>query len=113
MDILQITDLQKRFGDKEVLKGVNLSVPEKSIFGFIGQNGAGKEVYEAISPIICLWPTTEWLWNNDSGTGYDSGPWKTIETREWINEIGVEQNYIEKDGDVTLVLTKDGITKRD
>lgn len=42
MDILQITDLQKRFGDKEVLKGVNLSVPEKSIFGFIGQNGAGK-----------------------------------------------------------------------
>ncbi len=42
MDILQITDLQKRFGDKEVLKGVNLSVPEQSIFGFIGQNGAGK-----------------------------------------------------------------------
>lgn len=42
MDILQITNLQKRFGDKEVLKGLNLSVPEKSIFGFIGQNGAGK-----------------------------------------------------------------------
>ncbi len=42
MDILQITNLQKRFGDKEVLKGLNLSVPEQSIFGFIGQNGAGK-----------------------------------------------------------------------
>ena len=42
MDILQINDLQKRFGDKEVLKGLNLTVPEKSIFGFIGQNGAGK-----------------------------------------------------------------------
>lgn len=42
MDILQISNLQKRFGDKEVLKGLNLSVPEKSIFGFIGQNGAGK-----------------------------------------------------------------------
>lgn len=42
MDILQITDLKKRFGDKEVLKGLDLSVPEKSIFGFIGQNGAGK-----------------------------------------------------------------------
>ncbi len=42
MNILQITDLQKRFGDKEVLKGLNLSVPEQSIFGFIGQNGAGK-----------------------------------------------------------------------
>lgn len=42
MDILQISNLQKRFGDKEVLKGLNLSVPEKSIFGFIGQNGSGK-----------------------------------------------------------------------
>lgn len=42
MDILQISNLQKRFGDKEVLKGLNLSVPEKNIFGFIGQNGAGK-----------------------------------------------------------------------
>ena len=42
MDLLQITDLEKRFGDKKVLKGLNLSVPEKSIFGFIGQNGAGK-----------------------------------------------------------------------
>lgn len=42
MDILQITNLEKQFGDKQVLKGLNLSVPEKSIFGFIGQNGAGK-----------------------------------------------------------------------
>ena len=42
MDTLQITNLQKRFGEKEVLKGVSLSVPQHSIFGFIGKNGAGK-----------------------------------------------------------------------
>ena len=42
MDILQITDLHKHFGGKEVLKGLTLSVPEHSIFGFIGKNGAGK-----------------------------------------------------------------------
>ncbi len=42
MEILQITNLKKRFGDKEVLKGLDLSVPEHSIFGFIGKNGAGK-----------------------------------------------------------------------
>lgn len=42
MNILEITNLQKRFGEKEVLKGLNLTVPEKSIFGFIGKNGAGK-----------------------------------------------------------------------
>lgn len=42
MDMLHITGLHKRFGDKEVLKGLNLAVPEHSIFGFIGKNGAGK-----------------------------------------------------------------------
>ena len=42
MNMLEITNLQKRFGDKQVLKDVNLVVPEHSVFGFIGQNGAGK-----------------------------------------------------------------------
>jgi ABC-2 type transport system ATP-binding protein len=42
MDMLQISDLHKRFGDKTVLNGLNLTVPEHSIFGFIGKNGAGK-----------------------------------------------------------------------
>lgn len=42
MDMLHITGLHKRFGDKEVLKGLDLSVPEHSIFGLIGKNGAGK-----------------------------------------------------------------------
>lgn len=42
MDMLRITDLRKRFGDKEVLRGLSLSVPEHSIYGFIGKNGAGK-----------------------------------------------------------------------
>lgn len=42
MDMLCITDLHKRFGEKEVLRGLTLSVPEHSIYGFIGKNGAGK-----------------------------------------------------------------------
>ncbi len=42
MDMLTITDLHKRFGEKEVLKGLCLTVPENSIFGFIGKNGSGK-----------------------------------------------------------------------
>ena len=40
--MLEIRGLRKRFGDKEVLRGLDLSVPENSIFGFIGKNGAGK-----------------------------------------------------------------------
>ena len=42
MDMLRISSLQKRFGDKEVLREVDLTVPAGSIFGFIGKNGAGK-----------------------------------------------------------------------
>ena len=39
MDMLRITDLHKSFGDKKVLCGLDLSVPEHSVFGFIGRNG--------------------------------------------------------------------------
>ena len=42
MDMLHIDNLHKSFGDKRVLHGLSLSVPEHSIFGFIGKNGAGK-----------------------------------------------------------------------
>ena len=42
MNMLQIQGLYKRFGDKTVLNGLDLAVPEHSIFGFIGKNGAGK-----------------------------------------------------------------------
>lgn len=42
MNVLEIQNLKKSFGSKEVLCGINLSVPEHSIFGFIGRNGAGK-----------------------------------------------------------------------
>ncbi len=42
MDVLKITHLKKQFGEKQVLKGVDLSVPQGSVFGFIGRNGAGK-----------------------------------------------------------------------
>ena len=40
--MLEIRGLCKRFGDREVLRGLDLSVPENSIFGFVGKNGAGK-----------------------------------------------------------------------
>lgn len=42
MPILDLQHVTKRFGDKLVLKGLNLTVPTGSIFGFVGENGAGK-----------------------------------------------------------------------
>ena len=40
--ILSIRDLKKKFGSKEVLKGVQLDVYKGQIIGYIGPNGAGK-----------------------------------------------------------------------
>ena len=42
MAVLEIRGLCKSFGDKDVLRGLDLTVSEGSIFGFVGKNGAGK-----------------------------------------------------------------------
>lgn len=42
MNTIEIKDLQKSFGHKTVLRGLNLSIPEGSIFGLLGTNGCGK-----------------------------------------------------------------------
>ncbi len=42
MNMLALTNVKKGFGEKQVLRDVTFSVPEHSIFGFVGKNGAGK-----------------------------------------------------------------------
>lgn len=39
---IEISGLQKSFGKQRALKGLNLAVPQGSIYGFLGTNGAGK-----------------------------------------------------------------------
>lgn len=57
-----------------------------------GQQGVTEKFYRAVSPKVCLWPTPEWLWNNDIGGGFDTGPYKTLETRSWMEKLGT-RNY--------------------
>jgi phospholipid/cholesterol/gamma-HCH transport system ATP-binding protein len=42
--IIRTENLWKAFGSNEVLKGVNIRIPEKSISALIGQSGTGKSV---------------------------------------------------------------------
>jgi len=63
-----------------------------------GQNGVKRNFYEYIKPKKCLWPSPDWLWDNDNGDGFDTGPWQTVRTREWMAELGVNEHIIEKDG---------------
>ena len=58
-----------------------------------GQNGVGEEVYQAINPSICLWPTPQWLWENSSGK------YRTGETKNWMSRLNVQKHYCMKDGD--------------
>ena len=72
-----------------------------------GQNGVEKAVYAAVSPEVCLWNAPIWLWQNDPGKGYGTGPWRTLEVREWIRSLGDARHVGIWEGDRSLWL-KDG-----
>jgi ABC-2 type transport system ATP-binding protein len=42
MNIIEVSDLTKQYGDRKAVDGVSFSVEEGEIFGILGPNGAGK-----------------------------------------------------------------------
>ncbi|WP_055078205.1 ABC transporter ATP-binding protein [Lagierella massiliensis] len=42
MEALKIKNLHKSFGKNTIINGLSMSIPENTIFGFLGKNGAGK-----------------------------------------------------------------------
>lgn len=63
-----------------------------------GQAGATEELYKIVNPKICLWPTIDWLWDNIADGKKNAGPFKTMETRQWMENLKVKQNYLTQDG---------------
>jgi len=53
--IITVDKLRKKYGDREVVKGISFEVEKGEIFGILGPNGAGKtttlEMMEAMRPI--------------------------------------------------------------
>lgn len=53
--IVQVKNLHKSYGDKEVVKGISFDVKQGETFGILGPNGAGKtttlEMIETLRPI--------------------------------------------------------------
>jgi ABC-2 type transport system ATP-binding protein len=48
MNAIQVDKLTKRFGDKEVLKGVSLRIAEGEFYALMGPNGSGKTTLASI-----------------------------------------------------------------
>lgn len=93
--ILFLSDLGVKGGNKllqnkELLKYQNCDYIQMAHHG---QRGVSKEFYTYIKPHNCLWPTTRWLWENDSGQGKGSGSWRTLEVRTWMTELNVKSHY--------------------
>ena len=42
MNVIEVTNLTKRYGDHAAVDGVSFSIEEGEIFGILGPNGAGK-----------------------------------------------------------------------
>src|SRR5215203_1337534 len=40
--MIRVTDLRKRFGNNEILKGISFEVPPQTVLGVIGASGSGK-----------------------------------------------------------------------
>ncbi|MCM1367993.1 MAG: ATP-binding cassette domain-containing protein [Roseburia sp.] len=48
MNAIEIRNLSKNFGDKQAVNGLNMTVPQGAIYGFIGENGSGKSTTEKL-----------------------------------------------------------------
>ena len=48
MNAVEIKGLTKNFKEKQALCGLDMTVPEGAIYGFIGENGSGKSTTEKI-----------------------------------------------------------------
>ncbi|MBQ3545790.1 MAG: ATP-binding cassette domain-containing protein [Lachnospiraceae bacterium] len=48
MNTIEIKGLTKNFGEKQALKGLDMTIPVGAIYGFIGENGSGKSTTEKI-----------------------------------------------------------------
>lgn len=67
-----------------------------------GQNGCDKEFYTEAKFRACLWPSPKWVYDNNTGGGFDTGHLKTVEVRGWMKELGIEEHYVSNEGLVRI-----------
>ena len=55
MELVKCIDVNKKFGDKLILKNINLTIPKGKIIGLLGKNGTGKStLIKLINDLLTL-----------------------------------------------------------
>jgi ABC-2 type transport system ATP-binding protein len=90
---IRVRGLRKRYGDREVVRGIDLEVRTGEIFGFLGPNGAGKTTTIEI---------LEGYRSRDGGEVSVLGHDPARPTREWRSRIGLVLQECELNGLLTV-----------
>jgi len=94
MKLLEIKNLNKSFDKKEILKDVNISIPEGKIIGLLGKNGAGKTtLIKLINDLLT--PTSGKILVNGKEVG--------VESKKIISYLP-ERTYLNKQMKVSEVI---------
>ena len=94
MELLKISNLNKSFEKKEILKDVNISLPKGKIVGLLGKNGAGKTtLIKLINDLLT--PTSGEILINGNKIG--------VESKKIISYLP-ERTYLNKQMKVSEVI---------
>ena len=94
MELVKFVHVNKNFGDKKILKDVNLSIPRGKIIGLLGKNGTGKStLIKLINDLLT--PTSGEILINGTNIG--------VESKKIISYLP-ERTYLDKSMTVEQVL---------
>lgn len=94
MELLEFVDVNKDFGDKKILKDINLVIPRGKIVGLLGKNGTGKSTLIKLVNDL-LTPTSGKILVNGKDVG--------VESKKIISYLP-ERTYLDKSMSVDGVL---------
>ena len=94
MELLECINLNKSFGDKKILKDVNITIPRGKIIGLLGKNGTGKStLIKLINDLLT--PTSGKILINGKEVG--------VESKKIISYLP-ERTYLDKTMTVDMVI---------
>ena len=94
MELLEIKNVNKSFGNKQILKDINLTIPKGKIIGLLGKNGTGKSTLIKLINDLLTIDTGEIIIN-----GKNIGP----ESKKMISYLP-ERTYLDKSMTVEKVI---------